>query len=229
MKTEIIYEDKELLVVHKPAGLATQTAKVGQADVASELKNYMKNPYLGMVHRLDQPVEGLLVFAKTKTAAAALSRELAGGTLNKQYYAVICGKPAKERGELADYLYKDVQKTGRAIVIEEQELFRCPDAKKALLQYRLLQYNEEHDLSLMEIHIDTGRFHQIRAQMSHAGMALLGDVKYADEVTKKRARELGVEHTALCACRLDFLHPVNKQQLHFRIKPEGRAFTFFDP
>lgn len=228
MKTEIIYEDKELLVVRKPAGLATQTAKVAEADVVSELKNYLKSPYLRVVHRLDQPVEGLLVFAKTKRAAAALSAQLAVGTLNKQYCVVICGKPAKEQGELVDYLYKDVQKTGRAIVVEEQELPRYPDAKRALLQYQLLQYDEVHDLSLMEIHIDTGRFHQIRAQMSHAGMALLGDVKYADEATKRRALELGVGYVALCACYLDFLHPVKKQELHFRIKPEGEVFSYFD-
>ena len=229
MKTEIVYEDKELLVVHKPAGLATQTAKVGQADTVSELKNYLKKPYLGVVHRLDQPVEGLLVFAKTKRAAADLSAQVAAGTLNKRYYAVICGKPAKEQGELVDYLYKDMLKTGRAIVVNETELSHYPDAKRALLQYRLLQYNEEHDLSLMEIHIDTGRFHQIRAQMSHAGMALLGDVKYADEATKKRAGELGVKYAALCACCLDFLHPVKKQEMHFRIRPEGEAFSNFDP
>ena len=229
MKTEIIYEDKELLVVRKPAGLATQTATVAQEDVVSELKNYLKNSYLGVVHRLDQPVEGLLVFAKTKRAAAALSRELADGTLNKQYYAVICGRPVKEQGELVNYLYKDMLKTGRAIVVDEKELSRCPDAKRALLRYQLLQYDEAHDLSLMEIHIDTGRFHQIRAQMSHAGMALLGDVKYADENTKKRAQELGVGYTALCAFCLDFLHPVKKQKMHFQIKPEGGAFLYFDP
>lgn len=228
MKTEIIYEDKELLVVRKPAGLATQTAKVVQEDVVSELKNYLKNSYLGVVHRLDQPVEGLLVFAKTKRAAAALSRELADGMLNKQYYAVICGRPVEEQGELVNYLYKDMLKTGRAVVVDEKELSRCPDAKRAILQYRLLQYDEGQDISLMEITIDTGRFHQIRAQMSHAGMALLGDVKYSDENTKKRALELGVQYTALCACCLDFMHPVKKRKMHFQIRPEGRVFLYFD-
>lgn len=229
MNTEIIYEDKELLVVRKPAGLATQTARVGQADVVSELKNYLRNPYLGVVHRLDQPVEGLLVFAKTKKAAAALSGQLGEGTLNKEYYAVICGKPAKECGELVDYLYKDTQKTGLAVVIEEQELPRHPDAKKAVLQYRLLQYAPEADLSLMEIHIDTGRFHQIRAQMSHGGMPLVGDAKYADAAARKRGEELGIRNVALCAYRLDFQHPVKKGQMHFQIKPEGKAFTYFEP
>lgn len=228
MRTEIVYEDKELLVVRKPAGLATQTARVGQADAASELKNYLRNPYLGVIHRLDQPVEGLLVFAKTKKAAAVMSEQLGEGTLNKQYYAVICGKPAKEQGELVDYLYKDIQKTGLAIVIEEQELSRHPDAKKAVLQYRLLQYAPEADISLMEIHIDTGRFHQIRAQMSHAGMALAGDIKYGDTTLQKRGEKLGICNVALCAYRLDFQHPVKKTPLHFQIKPEGKAFTYFE-
>lgn len=227
MRTEIIYEDRELLVVRKPAGLATQTAGVAQADVVSELKNYLKSPYLGIVHRLDQPVEGLLVFARTKRTAAELSKQLAEGSLNKQYYAVICGKPLEEQGELVDYLYKDAQNGGRAVVLEEQERSRRPDAKRAVLQYRMLQYVEERDLSLMEIHIDTGRFHQIRAQMSHAGMALLGDGKYGDAAVRKKGAESGVGNVALCAYRLGFWHPQKRQKVSFQIMPGGRAFSFF--
>lgn len=227
MKTEIIYEDKELLVARKPAGLATQSAGVAQADVVSELKNYLKSPYLGIVHRLDQPVEGLLVFARTRSAAAALSKQLAEGTLKKQYYAVICGKPVSEQGELVDYLYKEAGNGGRAIVAGERERSRFPDAKKAVLRYCLLQYAEETELALMEIRIDTGRFHQIRAQMSHAGMALLGDAKYGNDAVQKRGRELGISHVALCAYHISFQHPVQKKDMCFQIKPEGKAFTFF--
>lgn len=227
MRTEIIYEDKELLVVRKPAGLATQTARVAQADVVSELKNYLKSPYLGIVHRLDQPVEGLLVFARTKGAAASMSKQLAEGTLNKQYYAVICGKPVKEQGELVNYLYKDMQNGGHAVVVRDQELSRFPDAKKAVLQYRLLQYVQETDLSLLEIHIDTGRFHQIRAQMAHAGMALLGDTRYGDDVVQSKGMELRISNVALCAYYIEFQHPVKKQKMCFQIKPEGRAFNAY--
>lgn len=225
MKTEIIYEDKELLVVHKPVGLATQTARVAQPDVVSELKNHFHSPYLGIIHRLDQPVEGLLVFARTRGAAAALSEQLSKGTLNKQYYAVICGKPVSQQGELVDYLYKEVQNGGHAVVVEEQERFRFPGAKKAVLQYGLLQYAGETDLSLMEIKIETGRFHQIRAQMSHAGMALLGDVKYGNDAVQKRGRELGISHVALCAYSIAFQHPVKNKEMRFQIKPEGKAFS----
>ena len=116
MKTEIIYEDANILVCYKPAGLPVQTAKVGQMDMVSELKNYLHSAYLGIIHRLDQPVEGLLVFAKDKKSAAKLSAYLQEGTLNKQYYGVICGKPSAPGGELVDYLKKEID---RAVVVTE--------------------------------------------------------------------------------------------------------------
>jgi len=227
VKTEIIYEDTDLFVVRKPPGLATQTARINQADVVSELKNYRRNPYLGVVHRLDQPVEGLLVFAGNKKAAAALSAQLRGGTLNKRYYAIICGKPDKAQGKLTDYLYKDNIQTGRAIIVEEQEAKGYPEAKKAVLQYKILQYIEEKNLSLAEIHIDTGRFHQIRAQMAHAGMALAGDRKYAGEAARRQSEALGIDCVALCAYSLEFLHPVSGKEMRFQIKPSGHAFSCF--
>ena len=227
MKTEIIFEDKDLAVVRKPAGLATQTAMVGQADVVSELKNYFHQTYLGVVHRLDQPVEGLLVFARTKSMASALSGQLAAGTLNKYYYAVISGKPGSGQGKLVDYLYKEARDGGRAVVVEEQERFCHPDAKRAVLEYRMLQHAEEADCSLMEIHIETGRFHQIRAQMAHAGMALLGDMKYGDAAVRLKGEEQGIRSVALCAFDIKFRHPVKKQEMHFQIRPEGKAFACF--
>ena len=120
MRTEILYEDKSIMVVRKPAGLAVQSAGIGQPDVVSELKSYLAKlpdagrpgpgkgePYLGIVHRLDQPVEGLLVFAKDKKAAAALSKQLTEGALNKHYYAVLCGYPDCPEGDLVDYLRKE--------------------------------------------------------------------------------------------------------------------------
>ena len=118
MRTEILYEDKSIMVVRKPAGLAVQSAGIGQPDVVSELKSYLAKlpsagrpgkgePYLGIVHRLDQPVEGLLVFAKDKKAAATLSKQLTEGALNKHYYAVLCGYPDCPEGDLVDYLRKE--------------------------------------------------------------------------------------------------------------------------
>ena len=137
MRTEILYEDKIIMVIRKPAGLAVQSAGIGQPDVVSELKSHLAKlpdtgrlgpgkgePYLGIVHRLDQPVEGVLVFAKEKKSAAVLTKQLSAGTLNKQYYAVLCGYPAVAEGELVDYLRKEgsvaVAVTGR-----EKNFPRC--------------------------------------------------------------------------------------------------------
>jgi len=152
LRTKIIYEDAQVLVAYKPAGLATQTSKVGQADMVSELKNYLsavqkgKTPYLGVVHRLDQPVEGLLVFAKTKQTAASLTKQLAQGALNKQYYAVICGNPPTEEGELVDYLYKDA--AGKAVVVTgQQEMY--PEAKKTYPQHQFRTSNMKNQNFLL--------------------------------------------------------------------------------
>lgn len=237
MRTEIIYEDKEILVARKPAGLAAQTARVGQADMVSELKNYLavkekgKNVYLGVIHRLDQPVEGLLVFAKEKSAAAALTKQLSCGILNKQYYAVICGQPTKADGELVDYLYKNAENKAQ-VSIEGDAHFG--EAKKAILQYRILQTVSTENvaasqgkLSLAQIQIETGRFHQIRAQMAHAGMPLLGDSKYGSEESIKISADLGIRNVALCASDITLQHPKTGKKLEFHVLPQGQAFAGF--
>ena len=107
MRTEVIYEDHDLLVCRKPAGLAVESAEIGQMDMVSELKNYLKASYLGVVHRLDQPVEGLLVFAKNKRTAADLTKQLQDNTLKKQYLAMVSGKPGLDKARLVNYLKKD--------------------------------------------------------------------------------------------------------------------------
>ncbi len=197
-----------MLVYHKPAGLATQSAKVGQPDVVSELKKYLApEPYLGIVHRLDQPVEGLLVFAKTKAAAAHLTKQLESGSLNKQYYATVCGKPEKEAGELVDYLLKE----GNQARVVSQD---TPQAKKAVLQYKVL---ESTDISRLDIHIDTGRFHQIRAQLAHAGWPILGDSKYGTPHSLEVSRQQGVRNVALLAYKLEFVHPKTGKKCEYNI------------
>lgn len=263
MRTIIQYEDKHIIVAYKPAGLATQTARVGQADMVSELKNYLKGGFVGVVHRLDQPVEGLLVFAKTKPAAAALSRQLENGVLNKHYYAVVCGKPECERGELVDYLRKtadnraEIVDVGRMVMenpeaetewnvvagqktaTERKEVVKrkavteqhavakqmdMGDAKLARLQYEVLVYSKQAGISLLDIHIETGRFHQIRAQMAHAGLPLLGDAKYGTSRSAELSREYNVRNVALCACELECMHPVTGKALHFTVEPQGTIF-----
>ncbi len=221
---------------HKPAGLATQSAKVGQPDAVSELKKHLAGkdvgskgapgaraglqgrgtsngsraviePYLGIVHRLDQPVEGLLVFAKTKAAAANLTKQLEAGSLNKQYYATVCGKPEAEAGELVDYLLKE----GNLAKVVSQG---TSGAKKAVLQYKVL---ESRDISRLDIHIDTGRFHQIRAQLAHAGWPILGDSKYGTPKSQEISRQQGVRNVALLAYKLEFIHPKTGKKCEYNI------------
>jgi len=239
MRTEIIYEDNNIIVCYKPAGLATQTSKLGQPDVVSELKNYLRDKngtggdcYIGVVHRLDQPVEGLLAFARTKKAAAGLSAQLAQGILNKHYYAVVCGQSPQKQGELVDYLAKTAD--NKAIVAKESG--ENPDIKfhKAVLCYRLVENkiitieNRTQIISLADINIETGRFHQIRAQMSHAGMPLLGDIKYGNDISVRASKMLDVHNVALCAYELEFKHPVTGKIQHFVKNPKGEVFGNFE-
>ena len=243
MNTKIVYEDRDVLVIQKPAGLATQTSRVDRQDVVSELKKYLAveasdrrpagEPYLGIIHRLDQPVEGLLVFAKNKKAAASLTAQLSSenqsgaGTLNKSYYSVFSGKMPEKSGELVDGLYRDP--SGKAVIWEQGQVKKPPQVKRAVLRYHILQEEKVQDfiLSLAEIHIDTGRYHQIRAQMAHAGMCLLGDSKYGDAASKEISEKLDIRNVALCAFNLEFRHPVTKEKMSFQIKPQGVAFSFF--
>lgn len=224
MRTEVLYEDEDVLVIRKPAGLPTQTARVGEPDVVSELKNYLAKksgakglPYLGVIHRLDQPVEGLLVFAKNKASAAALTSQLQKKSegLNKQYQAIVCGKlPAKE-GTLVDYLYEGAGK--RAEIVSEAEAGE-KNAKRAELNYRVLQELSE-ELTLVDIELMTGRFHQIRAQMSHAGVPLLGDRKYGTAQSARCVSAFGMQNVALCADRLSFQHPRTGRKMDFFVNP----------
>lgn len=231
MRIRIVYEDKDVLVIHKPAGLATQTAQVGRPDVVSECKNYLKGAYIGVIHRLDQPVEGLLVFAKTKQAAAKLSEQIKKGTLQKQYQAVIFGRPAQREGCLENYLYKSAD--NRAVIVEEKEAVG-KGAKKAVLHYSIRSLRPVSDISdkgeicLADISIETGRFHQIRCQMAHAGMPLLGDQKYAGAEAIAVSNLLQVKHVALCAASVEFVHPVTGRSMYFSEEPEAEIFRIFN-
>lgn len=232
MQTQIVYEDEAVLVIRKPAGLATESAGIGQKDVVSELKNYVakknpgKMPYLGIVHRLDQPVEGLLVFAKTKKAAENLTAQLGKGTLKKEYLAVVCGKVPENTGRLVDYLAKE---KGMAVVKNAADAKTEKDvdaqAKKAVLTYT--KKAETEKFTLLAVQIETGRFHQIRAQLSHAGFPILGDEKYGSEESKELSREKKIRFTALCAASLSFRHPVTGKTMAFTQTPQNPAFADF--
>lgn len=226
-RERILYEDKDIIVCHKPAGIATQTARVGQADMVSEVANYLKSPYVGVVHRLDQPVEGILVFAKNKAAAANLSRQAAGEAMKKEYLALVCGEDIARRGELVDYLLKDGKTNTSRVVPPEVK-----GARKARLEYEVIKeiQSESGDsgqycLALMRICLHTGRHHQIRVQMANAGMPLLGDHKYGGRAVLEASARLGIRETALCAYRLAFDHPKSGERMQFEIRPEGNCFS----
>lgn len=241
----ILYEDQDIIVCHKAAGIATQTSRVGQADMVSEARNYLSRsgggmPYVGVVHRLDQPVEGVLVLAKNKRAAAKLSRQVTEEQTEKYYYAVVCGCSFEKQGDLEDYLLKDGRMNLSSVVPPEMK-----DAKRAALHYEIIAERMtaavtgvEEDIreqggsevagsckiALARIRLYTGRHHQIRVQMSHAGMSLLGDYKYADAETVRLSKQMQIKEAALCAYRLTFFHPTTGKRMEFQIRPEGKSF-----
>ncbi|MDE5825865.1 MAG: RluA family pseudouridine synthase [Lachnospiraceae bacterium] len=214
MDKMIVYEDNVLLVVHKPVGIATETARVGQADLVSELKNYRKrkgeDTYIGVVHRLDQPVEGLLVFAKDGGTAKKLGDELLRGILTKKYVALVAGVPQTPEGDLTDYLLKDGRSNLSKVVPKGTK-----GAKEASLHWRLLQHND--DVSLLEIELYTGRHHQIRVQMAHAGFPLLGDFKYGSAASKDLSRNSAVNSTALLAYEIRLTNPDTGKEMKFSL------------
>ena len=220
IEENILYEDKEILVCRKTAGMPVQAAKIGTMDMESALKNYLaqktpgKIPYLGVVHRLDQPVEGILVFAKTSEAAGNLSKQMMAGGAGKYYLAVTEGKAKSSEGTLTDYLKKNGKANMSQVVSAN-----TPGAKKAILHYKVLDQQEINGKSrtLLKIRLETGRHHQIRVQMAYAGMPLVGDRKY-------NPCQNGREPLALCSAKLGFWHPVTKKQMKFQVKPVGSAF-----
>lgn len=232
----IIYEDDHIIVAYKPAGIATQTSRVGQQDMVSELKNYIhkdnkksginKEPYLGLIHRLDQPVCGLLVFAKTKTAAASLSHQLENGEIEKYYYAIVLGKPQKSKDILIDYLYKD-GRTNMSYIVKED----FPEAKKAALEYRtvktLVALEENIEATMLEIKLITGRHHQIRVQLSSRDIPILGDGKYGSMKSKDFSKDSACKNLALCAHKLRFKHPMSGEEMTFERDPEDEIFEAF--
>lgn len=216
----IQYEDKELLVVYKPAGLATQSARVTSPDLVSSVTRHLKGAPVYVVHRLDQPVEGLLVLAKTKQAAAGLSKQLQAGTLNKQYYALVYrGAEELPKEEiLADYLWKNPQTQKAEIVAQASG-----KGKQAKLHCRVMTGKD--DIALLDVRIETGRFHQIRAQLAHAGFPILGDQKYGTQTSMERSEELGIKNVSLFAYALTFTHPKTGKQMEFQAKTQNPAIS----
>lgn len=241
-KPDIIYEDNDIIVCYKPAGIATQTRRIGQQDMESFIRNYRaaKNEplYVGIVHRLDQPVEGVMVFAKNQKAAASLSRQIKEHTTEKYYRAAsrgqgVSGTDKKEDNHapawhtLTDYISFDKRTNTSKITSEKDRL-----AKKAVLQYRVISVTPDRDGSQNEcirtefdIKLLTGRHHQIRLQLAHIGYPLIGDTKYRKPASNnsgmgsKSGRTGGGvrEQLALCSYKLVFDHPATGERMTFEL------------
>ncbi len=218
-KMKILFEDQDILVVYKEAGLAVQSRSCAEMDLESMLRNYLaaesaqpQLPELYVIHRLDQPVDGLVVFAKSKSAAANLSKQLTDGLMKKIYRAKVSSAIPREEDTLTDYLVKDV-KSNITRVVSENEMKQLTAGKKShgssAPKKAVLHYKKETE-DTVEIELFTGRHHQIRAQLAHAGMPICGDVKYG-------GRAVPGAGIALTACRLTFSHPRTGKSLTFRV------------
>lgn len=204
----IVFEDNHILVVVKPQNVPTQEDSSKDKDMLTMLKEYLKetynkpgNVYLGLVHRLDRPTGGLMVFAKTSKAASRLSESIRNKEIEKNYLACVLGTPKDRRADLVNYLKKDTKNNIVAIAPQSEE-----GAKKAELTYNTLEHNEK--FSLLEMKLHTGRSHQIRVQLSYIKHPVFGDVKYGGNLVKGA-------NLALWAYQLKFAHPVTKQNLNF--------------
>ncbi len=262
---EVFYEDKDIIVVKKPAGVESQAVHGFEPDMVSEIRNHIRaaghdrttaaEPYVGVIHRLDKPVSGIMVYAKTKAAAAALSARIQTNCVKKIYRAVVCGRCVDNVGNFVDYLLKDPQNNVSRIVEKA-----AAGAKRAELRYRVLDTLPELSptipawagsgpLTLLEIELLTGRHHQIRVQLAGHGLPIWGDNRYAGLAdseppaangsvqTGNRRNSLPargtrfVPHTslklALCACGLTFAHPFTGETMTFSMEPEAEIFQLF--
>ena len=231
LKSDILYEDGDLLVFHKPAGLAVQSKSLYDRDLQSYLRLYLKGGYLGIIHRIDQPVEGILLFGKTPASTAKLSEQIRERGAGKQYLAVVT--PSTEEGKalldkegpqrLEDYLLKERHDNQSWVVPEG-----TAGAKKSDLTFQTLCQKEipledstgtkTYPCALLQVHLGTGRHHQIRVQLSHAGLPIVADQRYGVPVDGD---------LALCAAALSFVHPRTGEDCTYRIRPSGKIFLPF--
>lgn len=205
----VIYEDNHLLVVEKPVNILSQGDDTNDKDMVNLLKDYVKkkynkpgNVYIGLIHRLDRPVGGVMVFAKTSKAASRLSEQVRNKTFNKTYLAIIHGNMKSGKDTLKDFLYKN-KKTNMVTVVKKNH----KDAKEAELDYKILNFKE--NLSLVQVNLKTGRSHQIRVQFSSRKHPLYGDQRYGKEINK-----VG-QQIALWSNKIELYHPTTKEKMEF--------------
>ncbi|MGX4598155.1 RluA family pseudouridine synthase [Faecalimicrobium sp. JNUCC 81] len=210
---KVIYEDNHLLVVEKPVNILSQGDDTNDKDMVNLLKQYVKekynkpgNVYIGLIHRLDRPVGGAMVFAKTSKSASRLSEQVRNKTFKKTYRAIIHGNMNKSEDTLKDYLYKN-KKTNMVSVVSKNH----KEAKNAELSYKTLE--RKNGFSLVEIDLKTGRSHQIRVQFSSRKHPLFGDQRYGQDVNK-----VG-QQISLWSYKIEIEHPTTKEKMEFVCEP----------
>jgi 23S rRNA pseudouridine1911/1915/1917 synthase len=213
-KLNVIYEDNHIIVVQKNPNIPSQQDKTGDVDMLTLVKEYIKEKYnkpgdvyLGLVHRLDRPVGGVMVFARTSKAAARLSEEVRNKVFKKSYLTIVDGKFEQASGTLEDYLVKN-EKTNLSKVTTKDN----KNAKFASLDYETIKYDEELNLSVLKIDLHTGRHHQIRVQLSSRGHSIYADQKYG---TRGRGKQI-----CLWAYSLTIVHPTTKEEMTFKCVPQ---------
>ncbi len=247
----ILYEDDNIIVCVKSAGTATQSADLRSKDVVSIIKTHLvrqarKNkirltgePYVGLIHRLDQPVEGILVIAKDKESAANLSKQVTDNRIDKRYLAVVEGIPNDDKIHLKKEVSKDgtiyiedeiIKKSdGNARIVtglpaDELKTLGNPEDKKiSKLEYKIISSNNNR--SLIEVHLLTGRFHQIRATMAYLGSPIVGDTRYGAHPLPLENAPLSPKAIALCSHKLSFKHPITGKTMSFELEPSEAIFT----
>ena len=229
-RVPIAFEDENLIVCEKPAGMPVQSDRSGDPDLLTLMKHrlYMQGeseeePYLAVVHRLDRPVGGLMVLAKTSEAAAELSRQIREDEFEKNYQAVVCGTLKEDFGTLEHFLLHN-PKTNTTSVVEEG----TPGAKLAVLDYEMIDciQTKQGFLTWVLVNLHTGRHHQIRVQFAAIGNGLFGDRKYNPLYQKEKKK--GFVPLGLYSTRLAFNHPVTGERKVFKTEPVGKAFDLMD-
>lgn len=217
---EIVYEDNHIVVVNKAPGEIVQGDKTGDTPLSELLKQYLKekynkpgNVFCGVVHRIDRPVGGLVIFAKTSKALTRLNEMLRKGDIHKTYWALVEGHPQKDEDTLTNYLVSD-GRMNKTFIAKKVD----PEAKESVLKYKTIAQGDRY--TLLEINLLTGRKHQIRAQLSNLGHPIKGDLKYG---ARRSNPDGGI---SLLARHIEFIHPVSKAEIAIDspVPPEFQKF-----
>lgn len=204
---EVVYEDNHLIIVNKNSGEIVQGDKTGDRPLSETVKDYIKeayckqgNVFLGVVHRLDRPVFGLVVFARTSKALSRMNDMFRNGEVHKTYWAITKECPREPEGELVNWIVRN-EKQNKSYAYDKE----VPNSKKAILKYKVIGHSDNY--TLIEVHLLTGRHHQIRCQLAKMGCPIKGDLKYG----AKRSNPDG--SISLQAHKVEFIHPVSKKQM----------------